>query len=50
MLQEREKSLFLPGNQSMIPPKGLKIKRNTFYFLLYLRAQFKEQMLLCPSE
>jgi hypothetical protein len=42
MLQEREKYLFLSGNQTMIPPKGLNIKRTTIYFLLYLRAQFKE--------
>jgi hypothetical protein len=44
MLQEREKSLFLAGNQSMILPKGTTIKRNTFYSLLYLKAQFKEQI------
>jgi hypothetical protein len=47
MLQERKKSLFLAGIQSMIPPKGTTIKRNTFCSLLYLRAQFKEQKFLC---
>jgi len=46
MLQEREKALFLTGNQSTILPKDTIIKRNTFYSLLYLRAQFKAQMFL----
>jgi len=39
---KKKTSLFLAGNQSMIPPKGTTVKRNTFHSLLYLRAQFKE--------
>ena len=44
MLQERETSLFPTGNQSMIPAKGTRVKRNTFYSLLNSRVQFKEKI------
>jgi len=35
MLQEREKSLLLAGNQSMILPKGTRIKRYILFPVIF---------------